>query len=365
MKARFVEICPSTENWHVATRRIFDFALELMIHGLRTFGLFSICWSATICMAQEKIGLAQEKAQAVKIIFDTDIEDDVDDVGAVAVLHALANRGEADILAMGVSSKHEWSAPCLDALNTYFGRPNIPIGVIKGPGPKNDSKYCRKIAEEFPHDLKSADDAPDAVTVYRKILAKQADQSVVMVSVGFLTNFANLIRSKADEHSPLSGVELVKQKVRSWVCMGAEYPKGKEWNIYVDAKSSIEAVKHWPTPIVWSGFEIGVGIQTGVGLKAVPQNSPVRRGYEHFNGLTNHPSWDQTAVLYAVRGLKGELKDVWNVGSGGYFQIHDDGSNTWVAGAQHQHFYLIAKMPTIEVAKQIEALMLEQPQRKP
>lgn len=303
------------------------------------------------------------QAKPVKVIFDTDIEADVDDVGAVAVLHALANRGEAEIVAMGVSAKNPWCAPCLDALNTYFGRPDIPIGVLKGPGPKNDSKYCQKIAEDFPHKLKSADMAPDAVAVYRQVLAKQPDHSVVLISVGFLTNLANLIRSPGDQHSPLTGIELVKQKVSNWVCMGAQYPKGKEWNVHVDAKSSIDAVNMWPTPIVWSGFEIGEPIQTGAGLSAAPASSPVRRAYEQFNGLKHRSSWDQTAVLFAIRGLKGELADVWDVGTGGRFEIHADGSNTWIKDPNGRHSYLIAKLPNQEVAKRIEALMLEQPRK--
>lgn len=62
------------------------------------------------------------RAAGTPVIFDTDIMGDVDDVGAVAVLHALARRGEARILAMGVCSKHPASPVCLEALNTYFGR---------------------------------------------------------------------------------------------------------------------------------------------------------------------------------------------------------------------------------------------------
>ena len=303
------------------------------------------------------------ETKPVKVIFDTDIESDVDDVGTVAVLHALANRGEAEILAMGVSAKHKWCVPCLDALNTYFGRPDLPIGAVKGAGSEGESKYCQKIAAVFPHDLKSPDDAPDAALLYRQVLAKQPDGSVVMVSVGFLTNFANLLQTKADAHSPLTGVELVKQKVRTWVCMGAQYPKGKEWNVLRDAKASIAAVKDWPTPIVWSGFEIGNAIHTGAGLSVLPTTSPVRRGYELFNGLKNRQSWDQTAVLFAVRGLDGGLKDVWDVGSGGRFEIAADGANHWVADANGKHSYLIQKLPPVDVAKLIEALMLEQPKR--
>ena len=118
--------------------------------------------------------------QPVPLIFDTDMMGDVDDVGTAAVLHALADQGEARILAMGVCVENPWSPLCLDALNTYFRRPDTPLGVVKGPAHNRASKYAQGIAEEFPHALKSAEDAPDAALVYRQVLAKQPDRSVVM-----------------------------------------------------------------------------------------------------------------------------------------------------------------------------------------
>lgn len=318
----------------------------------------------TIVVSLAMISESVRADTPVRIIFDTDIESDVDDVGSVAVLHALANRGEAEILAMGVSARHEWSAPCLDALNTWFLRPDIPIGVVKGKGAgSNKSKYARAIAESYPHDLKSSTDAPRAADLYRKVLAAQPDGSVVMVSVGFLTNFSDLLKSMPDEHSPLNGIELVRRKVNSWVCMGAKHPEGREWNVFKDAASSKHAIENWPTPIVFSGFEIGVEIQTGAGLKELARDWPVRRAYELYNGITNRSSWDQTAVLYAVRGLRGQLKDLWNVGTKGCFRIHADGSNTWDPDGKCQHSYLIRRLPPEQVAKQIELLMMESPQQ--
>src|SRR5262245_3773628 len=67
--------------------------------------------------------------EPVRVIFDTDMDSDCDDAAALAMLHALADRGEAEILATPVSSRHAWSAPCVDAINTYFRRPDLPIGV--------------------------------------------------------------------------------------------------------------------------------------------------------------------------------------------------------------------------------------------
>ena len=82
--------------------------------------------------------------QAVPIIFDTDIGTDVDDAGALAILHILADQGEAEILATMSANQNRWCAPAIDVINTPYGRPDIPIGSSKtGPGP-----------EEWYHDIK-------------------------------------------------------------------------------------------------------------------------------------------------------------------------------------------------------------------
>jgi len=297
-------------------------------------------------------------AAPVKLIHDTDIESDVDDVGTVALLHALADRGEVELLAMGVSAKFEWCAPCLDALNTYYGRPDIPIGVVKGPGVRANSRYAQKIAEEFPHDLKSADEAPDAALLYRRVLAKQPDQSVVIVTVGFLTNVANLLRTEPDQHSPLGGKELVAKKVRAWVCMGGKFPRGKEWNVFRDAAASKYAIENFPRPIVFSGYEIGSRVKTGAKLRETPKSSPIRRAYELYNGLNNRESWDQTAALYAVRGLDGGLAEFWDLKTTGHCHVEPDGTTEWRGAPDKDHTYLVEKKPPEEVAAAIEALMV-------
>ena len=298
----------------------------------------------------------------VPIILDTDISGDVDDVGAVTILHAMANRGEAKILAMGFSVKNAWGAQCLDALNTYFRRPDIPLGVVKGPAFPAPSNYAEKITKEFPHALKSAEDAPDAALVYRQVLARQPDRSVVMVSVGALTNFRNLLKTGPDQYTNLGGVELVKQKVRAWVCMGGRFPEGRETNLVIDGPAAAYAIAHWPTPIIFSGWEIGNEIMTGAGLKKLPAGTPVRRAYELFNGLNNRQSWDQTAVLYAVRGLDGGLADYWDRKAKGHLHVTEDGSNIWRDSPDKTHSYLVKKMPPEKIAAVIEDLMLQPPQ---
>jgi hypothetical protein len=278
---------------------------------------------------------------------------DVDDVSAVAVLHTLANHGEAEILAMGVSSKHPASPLCLDALNTYFGRPKIPIGVNKGEGFFRNTKYADKIAAEWPHRLKAIDGAPSAASLYRRILAEQPDGSVVLISVGQLTNMRDLLKTGG-------GPELVRRKVRRWVCMGAQFPRGREANIWHDAASAQYALANWPGQIIFSGFEIGRDVLTGGKTTLLPQTSPVRRAYELYNGGLPHKSWDQTAVLYGVHCVTQD-RGLWTLSSPGTCEIDANGRNTWRDDPNGRHQYLIARMAPAQVATIIEDLMLEVP----
>ncbi len=290
-------------------------------------------------------------AQPVPVIFDTDIMGDVDDVGAVAVLHALAARGEADILAMGVSAKHPACVPCLSALNDYYGRSDIPIGVVKGDGFLRDTRYADAIAREFPHSIASADDVPDAAELYQRTLAAQPDASVVMISVGQCTNFRNLLELPG-------GRGLVARKVKLWVAMAGKLPSGREANLIHDGPAAQYAIDNWPTPIVFSPWKIGRSIQTGGRLGQLPGASPVRRAYDLFKrGIKPHNSFDQTAVLHAIRPASG----IWDIESTGSLFVHPDGANEWRASPDREHSYLKEKMAPEDVARIIEDLMLYQP----
>ena len=283
---------------------------------------------------------------------------DVDDVGAVAVLHALADKGEVEILATGVCTKHPGSPLCLDALNRFYGRPNLRLGVVKGPAFVKPSRYADGIAKEWPHRFDSVDDVPDVVEVYRKALADAKDGSVVLITVGQLTNVRDLLRSEPDETSDLSGKELVKKKVRTWVCMGGKFPGGREANLVHDGKAAYEAIHEWPGTIVFSGWEIGQKIITGRKYAKIKGPHAAKRAYFLFNKWKGRQSWDQTAVLYVGRGLDGGLDAVWDLSPPGRMVIEKDGENGWESETGGPHRYLVEKMAPGRVAEMIEELML-------
>jgi inosine-uridine nucleoside N-ribohydrolase len=309
------------------------------------------------------VGFAQKP---VPIIFDTDIAPDYDDVGAMALLHAFADQGEAAILATISSNAFETTVPTLSVLNTYFKRPGIPIGVTRSKEPNKlcSQQWAQAIIQKYPHNVRSNEQAEEAVTLYRKILAQQADHSVTIVSVGFFTNLANLLGSLPDKYSSLNGKELVKKKVNHLVSMAASLEKegkeGYEFNVVVDAAASQKVFSEWPTPVILSGFGIGLKILTGIHLihNDSIQNSPVKDAFRvalsKDSNTVGRNSWDETAVLVAVRGIKP------------YFtsrklslEIKADGKDVLVPGEKFD-WLEFSKTPE-EIAGIIEELMMHQP----
>ena len=309
---------------------------------------------------------AQKQRPPVKVIFDTDMGPDYDDVGAITLLHALAANGECEILATVASDGYPFIAPTLEVFNRYFKKPDIPIGVPDTSAPDfscpnhwNDSLVARYLPQP-----KTNQNYPSAVEVYRRTLAGQKDQSVVIVTVGFLSNLSALLQSMPDRFSTLSGRDLVARKVKKWVAMAGGFPQGNEFNINQHASASAYTISNWPTPILFSGFEIGVKIMTGhkVATQGSPE-SPVRwatayclSNYEHKTSQ-NRNSWDQTAVLCAIR----DPEKYFYVINNGTMVCQEDGTNTWNPDQNSRHSFLVHKFPYEVIATQIEALMLYEP----
>ena len=298
--------------------------------------------------------------QSVSLILDTDIGPDYDDVGAMAVLHALADRKEVRPLAVISSNKNELTVPVIEIINTYFGRPELPSGAPKGNAADNGAsqKWPEMLVKKYPNKIAKASDAPDAVETYRKILSGEPDKSVTIVTIGFLTNLSDLLDSKPDKISLLSGADLVKKKVKQLVSMAGAFPKGREYNVYVDSVASEKVFSHWPTPIIFSGFEIGKEIKTGLRLIANDRlDSPVKDVYAMSIPLSKgdaegRMSWDQTAVLVAIRGARPYFG--LKLGK----MIVEGGNNSWQDDPLGQHAYLTESMPFSQVTALIEGLMM-------
>lgn len=304
-------------------------------------------------------------AQPVPVILDTDIAGDYDDVGAMAMLHALSDKGETNILAVISCNAFETTVPTISVLNTYFGRADIPVGITERKKPYMDcpQRWAQHIISLFPH----SNAAQPAIPLYRRILASQPDHSVTIIAVGFLTNLADLLASGPDQYSKLSGKELVRRKVKRLVSMAASLPEGKrsgrEYNVYVDAKAAQEVFAQWETPVVLSPFEVGEKIVTGIPLikDSSIRNSPVKAAYdfalEKDKNTKGRMSWDQTAVLAAIRDAS-----PWFDTRKQNLRIEEDGTNTLIPGNRFVMLEL-KKEKAQELQVLIEELMHHQPEQ--
>ncbi len=284
-------------------------------------------------------------AEPVKILFDTDMTTDCDDAGAMAVLHTLADRGECEILATVASVTDPNALATVDAINRYRGRPDLPLGWVKGGGVQMPSKFTGHIAREFPHRPVSDADFPDAVDIYREILTQQPDRSVVLVTVGYLTNVSRFLQSPG-------GTELARAKVAKWICMGGNFigdpPKDDltlgNVNFQRDAASARHAIHHWPGEIVFAGREVcsvPSGLAIGAALTNTTEDNPVRRAYEHYFGGTardRHVA-DLATVLYAVRGSA----DCWDLSAPGRMDLGEDVTFVWIPDPAGRQRHLLKK----------------------
>jgi inosine-uridine nucleoside N-ribohydrolase len=322
-----------------------------------------------VCLLLNCMQVAAQKSQQqpVSLIFDSDMGPDYDDVGAISLMHAFADSGQVKILATIASTKYKGVAAVLNIFNTYFKRPGIPIAVPKAKASelKDKEHWTDTILSKYPHQVKTNEEVPDAVALYRKILSVQPDKSVTIVTIGFLTNLSNLYQSKADKYSPLDGKALIRKKVKQLVCMAGRFPSGREFNVEIDAAASQMVFNNWETPVIISGFEIGLKIKTGLPLinDHSIHNSPVKDVFRV--SMTINPddkagrcSWDETAVLVAIKGYA-----PWYTLLEGKMEVAAEGSNTWNESGKGQ-FRLVENRPFTEVQTFLNHVMMHQPVRK-
>jgi inosine-uridine nucleoside N-ribohydrolase len=331
----------------------------------------TVAMLAALVAAEGGASAQTPPTRPMPVVFDTDICGDCDDVLALAMIHALESRGVCRLIAVTVSVDNDLAAPFVDAVNTFYGRGQVPIGVVRPGGVALPSRYLA-LAEErepdgrfrFPHHLTSGRQAPDARAVLRAALASQPDGSVVLVQVGFATNLARLLDTPADAISPLAGIELVRNKVRLLSLMAGAFapiegnPRYAEYNIIKDLPSSQTLAARWPTPMLWSGFEIGtalpypsVSIARDYGY--VPHH-PVAEAYIRYKPPPHdRPTWDLTSVLAALTPDRGDF----DLSPTGTVTVEPDGHTSFRPGTEGRHRYLIfnpeQKLRVLEVIVQL------------
>lgn len=316
-----------------------------------------------------------------KILIDTDMGSDCDDAGALAVLHVYADRGQAEIIGCIYSSgRVPYGAGIIDAINTWYGRPEIPVGAAHDEevGDPVDKMCAGKLARDtaaFKHRIITNRDATEQTTLTRKLLATHDDGSITYVTIGHTKALHDLLRSGPDAASPLSGYELARRKLDAWIAMGAcgacQAPGTyrQDWNFCANNASPYSAwlVRECPVPIVY--VDAGTNTLTGKGLKHTAPGNIVRTAYRDWlwnvYGKTlddQRPSWDLATVYYAIEGFGSFLESA----GPGWLEVDAEKGCRWHPGHNHQRppqTFVIQKPGTDEAFADYLNAMLALPPR--
>lgn len=282
---------------------------------------------------------AKQYEEPQLIIMETDLGNDIDDAIAMDLLYKYQDEGRINILMIGLNKEGTAPAEYADVLNTWYGYPDIPIGIIHdGVDCETDAvNYAKSVniltddsgEPLFKRSHPGYQNYPETSKLYRKVLARQKDNSVTIVSVGFSTNLVRLLDTEADEYSDLNGTELVRKKIKQLVVMAGQFddPNAHEYNVLKDIQSAKVIFEQWPSPVVATGFEVGVSIKYPASSIlndfgwAYPAH-PVVEAYKRYQKMPyDRPTWDPTAVLYAVEG-----GDRFTVSPKGKIEVTEEGS---------------------------------------
>lgn len=242
------------------------------------------------------------------IIYDTDMDTDCDDVGALAILCEYVRARRAKLLGVVADAAADDAAPCCEAILRHYGV-DAPVGAVY-PSAYPDGRlakyrkiratltpsryYNRLLAEPVG---KRAEDYPRADLLYRSLLENAEDGSVTVAVVGFPTALADLLAREENR-------ALFAKKVLRVVSMtNVGYPEQTAPNFNYDTEpiGTRAFLAACPVPVFAS--RDGTDIITGAHLTdACPADHPLRLSYEAYmeGERRGRASWDLVAALFAL-----------------------------------------------------------------
>ena len=253
------------------------------------------------------------------VILDTDIGSSTDDLFTMMMLYRYQEQNRCRLLGVVVDREGEDCAACADVMNTYYGHDNIPIGLVRN-GIENpvvwiDYKALPTHTDSignllFQRTIADYSTLPDGWQLYRQLLAAQPDQSVSIVSIGFVTCLAQLLQSGADSYSSLNGVELVRRKVKCLYLQGGVFGESVEpdFNFSQGITFAQTFFRLWPQEVdmVFSPMEVGQEVEYTPEQVIADIDwtdcHPIKQVYMNYNCNTGQKMWDPMTAINAVEG---------------------------------------------------------------
>jgi len=303
-----------------------------------------------------------------KIIYDTDIGTDSDDVVALDLLISAHRQGLCELVGVTCSSLHPEGAPCARTILKYRGMGDLPLSAA--PAKPADTIWYGEVVSKWYPELSCMDELfPDSVAELRRLIAE--NPGVTVVVVGNFYNVGALLQSAPDESSPLTGVELVRQNVSSFVLMAGSFvhqtgvdfretpeylPDGTvkpwaEYNVRCDVPAAQTFFELVPVNTYLLPFEAGYNVMSGKVLLKKGHGTPEALAmYAQAECLKGRHSWDPMTALYAVWGA-----EPWMICSAaGKVTVDESGVTDHTPCEDGKHFFLTRALPHEAVAAKID-----------
>ncbi len=267
----------------------------------------------------EAKAITPEKPNAVKMILDSDFGSSTDDLFALMMLNHYIDEGKVDLKGIVVDREGEKNAGIVDIFNTYYGHPDIPVGIERN-GVKNPRCFipyngiCDLTDEQGKPLFKRSLDwgtLPDGYKLYRRLLSQAEDKSIVVVAIGFATTLAQLFESQADEYSSLNGADLFGKKVKAVYIQSGRFEAGDSlcgYNMRAASRQSAVFYEKLPRSVdlIMSPSNIGDGMdylpQDVLADLSNTEVNPIKAVYTNYTCDTGQRMWDTNCLVNAVLG---------------------------------------------------------------
>ena len=306
------------------------------------------------------------------ILFDTDMDTDCDDAGALAILIEYAKHEKADIAAIVTDCPDKYAPTACELICNWYNVHPLIGTIYDREFPESETdRYVRYRTHRttLPDDIyynrvtskligKTDLDYPSSVSIYRRALASAEDKSVIVLAIGFLTAIEQLWNSGPDEYSDLNGFDLFKSKVKFVVSMGcATYPSTNNYNFNYNMDRVGAKVFFDKCPCSIYVSPDGMDVITGSSFSSKLQvGHPLRTIYEIYNQSPNNGrmSWDLIALLFALD----PDNNIFNIETHGTV-CYDDSCNKvfWDEEGWRQDYQITSNISSSEMAAILDDIM--------
>ncbi len=300
------------------------------------------------------------------VIIDTDLSRWWDDATAIGLANILQQRGKVHILGIVSDVPNRVAVAAIDAIDTAYGHPRIPLGAVANSAADTFRHgYTDELTRRLPHSVRDSNDVPNAVSLYRRLLARRPDHSVTIISLGGYTNLAGVLASRGHGHSP-SGRALVAKKVKRLVIMDGLFPNGGGFPPFTNQKLDVAAAAAvvggagrpgWPSPIAWVDGLGGIATKVGGTLCATASpDNPMRIVYQELFacGPPGDGDWDAPTLLFALGDIP---RAFTKLGQGGAAVINAAGGLSWQDDSPRRHDFYVHVADQAKLNRRIDRLL--------